>query len=202
MSTFKTLAPLRDFVAEADALIDRGLAEPALLDALTPALARLVARDDWLPEALAEPDPARYRQYLLHADARERWSLVSFVWGPGQSTPVHDHGVWGLIGLLRGAEAAEPYALDASGSARPAGPPQPLVRGRIERVSPAMGDLHRVWNLLPDETSISIHVYGANIGAVRRWVYPAEGGRKPFVSGYSNRWLPNLWDRSHELHDA
>jgi predicted metal-dependent enzyme (double-stranded beta helix superfamily) len=42
-------------------------------------------------------------------------------------------------------------------------------------------------------------VYGANIGAVRRHTYPAEGGRKPFVSGYSNTLLPNLWDRSGEL---
>ena len=26
----------------------------------------------------------------------------------------------------------------------------------------------------------------------------ADGTRKPFVSGYSNDWLPNLWDRSRE----
>ena len=38
--------------------------------------------------------------------------------------------------------------------------------------------------------------YGGNIGAVRRSVYPAKGGRKPFVSGYTNAWVPNLWDRS------
>ncbi|MCU4122410.1 cysteine dioxygenase, partial [Variovorax sp. N23] len=30
----------------------------------------------------------------------------------------------------------------------------------------------------------------------------AEGGRKPFVSGYSNALLPNLWDRSAELRHA
>ena len=38
----------------------------------------------------------------------------------------------------------------------------------------------------------------ANIGAVHRWVYAADGTRKPFVSGYSNTTLPNLWDRSKE----
>ena len=44
---------------------------------------------------------------------------------------------------------------------------------------------------------MSIHVYGANIGAVRRHVYdPATGEAKEFVSGYHNRTLPNLWDRS------
>ena len=61
-----------------------------------------------------------------------------------------------------------------------------------------IGDVHVVENALADRPSISIHVYGANIGAVRRAVYAEDGSRKPFVSGYSNAWLPNLWDRSKE----
>ena len=67
------------------------------------------------------------------------------------------------------------------------------------RPSRPPSDLHRVHNAHADRVSISIHVYGANIGAVRRHTYPAEGGRKPFVSGYTNTLLPNLWDRSAEL---
>jgi predicted metal-dependent enzyme (double-stranded beta helix superfamily) len=74
-----------------------------------------------------------------------------------------------------------------------------LDEGDVEAVSPTVGDLHRVHNAHADRVSISIHVYGANIGAVRRHTYPAEGGRKPFVSGYTNTLLPNLWDRSAEL---
>jgi hypothetical protein len=31
---------------------------------------------------------------------------------------------------------------------------------------------------------------------VQRWVYAEDGSRKPFISGYANAWLPNLWDRS------
>ncbi len=64
----------------------------------------MIRHDDWLPAAYAAPDPARYRQYLLHCDSAERFSIVSFVWGPGQLTPIHDHTVWGLVGVLRGAE--------------------------------------------------------------------------------------------------
>ncbi|MGB8971431.1 MAG: cysteine dioxygenase, partial [Pseudomonas capeferrum] len=45
---------------------------------------------------------------------------------------------------------------------------------------------------------ISIHVYGANIGAVNRAVYLADGTEKPFISGYSNTLLPNIWDLSKE----
>lgn len=86
-------------------------------------LAKLIAHDDWLPEACAVPHPQYYRQYLLHCDPAERFSLVSFVWGPGQRTPVHDHMVWGLIGMLRGAEISTGFARRPDGSLTPSGRP-------------------------------------------------------------------------------
>jgi len=196
-----TLNPLRTFVTAATRVVDRGLPEAATLAELRPLLAALIARDDWLPDELAQPHPEFYRQFLLHADPLERFSVVSFVWGPGQRTPVHDHTVWGLIGMLRGEELAQPFAPDADGRWVPQGAVQRLRPGDIEAVSPTLGDVHQVSNAFADRTSISIHVYGANIGAVHRWVYPpdgAPGARKPFVSGYSNAWVPNLWDRSKE----
>lgn len=85
-------------------------------------------QDDWLPEDCARPDPQRYQQYLLHVDSRQRFSVVSFVWGPGQITPVHDHRVWGLIGMLRGAEYSQPYAFDAGASASQRSPSTPGAR--------------------------------------------------------------------------
>ncbi|HSW04070.1 cysteine dioxygenase [Aquabacterium sp.] len=197
-SPLSPLSPLRDFVAFTTALVAREPDEARLLADLRPALAALVGRDDWLPDELAQPDPQRYCQYLLHADGLERFSVVSFVWGPGQQTPVHDHTVWGLIGMLRGEEISQRYAHDAQGRLRPEGARARLRPGQVEAVSPRLGDIHRVSNAFTDRSSISIHVYGANIGAVQRWVYAEDGGRKPFVSGYSNRWLPNLWDRSNK----
>ena len=39
-----------------------------------------------------------------------------------------------------------------------------------------------------------IHVYGGNIGAIRRHTFDmASGESSPFVSGYTNREMPNLW---------
>ncbi len=193
-----SLIPLRDFVARVTEVVSRGLPEAETLSAVRPLLAALVARDDWLPDELAQPHPQFYRQFLLHADPLERFSVVSFVWGPGQKTPVHDHTVWGLIGMLRGEELAQPFGHDPQGRLVPRGAVQRLRPGDVEAVSPTLGDVHQVSNAFADRTSISIHVYGANIGAVHRWVYAEDGSRKPFVSGYSNDWVPNLWDRSKE----
>jgi len=187
---------LRDFVAQLAALLDRQPDEATILARGSELLRPLLQHDDWLDEAFAQPDPQRYQQYLLHADAQQRFSVVSFVWGPGQQTPVHDHRVWGLIGMLRGAEVSQGFKAE-HGALATNGAPVRLEPGQIDAVSPRVGDIHRVSNAFDDRVSISIHVYGANIGAVKRAVYREDGSEKPFISGYSNRYLPNIWDLSH-----
>lgn len=190
------ISRLRGFVTSLAELLGSTRDEREILETGGKLLARLIARDDWLPDALAVPHPDRYQQYLLHCDSRERFSVVSFVWGPGQGTPIHDHRVWGLVGVLRGSERAERFLRGPDGSLRPKGPPVILRQGEVDAVSPRIGDIHRVSNAEPDAPSISIHVYGANIGAVERATYAADGAAKRFVSGYANAFLPNVWDRS------
>ena len=182
---------LRVFVVAATRLVERGGAEPEMLAAMTPLLAALVGTDDWLPPEFAAPSPDRYRQYLLYCDPFERISVVSFVWGPGQHTPVHDHTVWGLIGQLRGAERAERFTPPPE--LRPLGADL-MEPGMVAAVSPSIGDVHRVSNALEDRASISVHVYGGNIGRIRRHTFdPITGEATSFVSGYANAVLPNIW---------
>ncbi|CAN7671742.1 cysteine dioxygenase [Caballeronia sp. LjRoot31] len=193
---------LRGFISEIAQLVDKNLPEAHLLEQGAVSLSKLIAEDDWLPDAYAQPSPDRYQQFLLYADARQRFSVVSFVWGPGQQTPVHDHTVWGLVGVLRGAEVARSYARSDHGALVTSGADQLLERGAVAAVSPSIGDIHRVSNAFDDRVSISIHVYGANIGGISRHVYPPDGPPKPFVSGYTNDTLPNLWNPSKERLDS
>ena len=188
------LARLRSFIRDMTRLAERhGDDEARMLDEGEKLLRGLIAQDDWLPEDFARPSPEGYRQYLLHCDPMERFSVVSFVWLPGQRTPVHDHTVWGLVGVMRGEETCEEFSSDV----RPVGR-HPVRRGQVDRVSPRIGDIHVVANE-GREVAVSIHVYGANIGAVHRHTYdPDSGARRGFVSGYANASLPNLWDRSSE----
>jgi len=185
-------APLRLFVTRMAALIASSRSERRILEGGSDLLAALIERDDWLPEAYARPHPERYQQYLLHCDSRERFSVVSFVWGPGQATPIHNHRIWGLVGILRGAERVESFRNGPSGLA-PDGPPRIMKAGEVDAVSPLIGDIHRVTNAFHDRVSVSIHVYGANIGAVERSIFDEDGGRRPFVSGYVDSPLPNIW---------
>jgi 3-mercaptopropionate dioxygenase len=189
---------LRNFVADFTRLIESAPAERRVLDEGGGLLAELVAHDDWLPEECAVADRERYQQYLLHCDPLERFSVVSFVWGPGQSTPIHDHTVWGLIGMLRGAELSHDWDLKRGHKTRTTR----LDPGKVAAVSPAIGDVHKVENAFGDRVSISIHVYGGNIGAVARHVFRETGEPIPFVSGYTNKLVPNLWDRSAAVRAA
>jgi 3-mercaptopropionate dioxygenase len=192
------LARFRSFLEDMTRLCDRGADEETIRAHGGASLRELVSADDWLPAEFAKPDAMHYRQYLLYCDPLERFSVVSFVWGPGQHTPIHDHTVWGLIGMLRGAEISRTYMRDTGGHLIP-GDEVRLVPGAITAVSPAIGDIHQVENACPDRPSISIHAYGTNIGAIARHVFQLESGEvKPFVSGYANNLLPNLWDRSAE----
>jgi hypothetical protein len=195
-----TIAPLREFVINMTNLVSHKLEEQKLINKSSELLKTLIQTDSWLPEFCTVPHPEFYQQYLLHADPLGRFSVVSFVWGPGQKTPIHDHCIWGLIGMLRGMEKGQRYKQLPSGELVTDGPETVLRQGDIEVVSPTIGDIHIVSNAIPEKTSISIHVYGANIGAVKRHTYdPVTGSPKNFVSGYSSKQVPNLWDRSAEI---
>jgi len=188
-------ARLRGFVTAFADLLAATRDEGAILESGGALLSRLIASDDWLPEEFSRSSPDRYQQYLLHCDSRERFSVVSFVWAPGQSTPIHDHTVWGLVGVLRGAEKVERFRHLPSGGLTADGE-EFLKAGEVDAVSPRVGDIHRVTNGLKDRPSVSIHVYGANIGAIERATYTADGAQRSFISGYANSVTPNLWDRS------
>ena len=178
--------PLADFVQRLEGIVARGAGdEGAVLGEVKQAMQALVARDDWLPEPFTRPDPQYYRQYLLHADPDDRFCVVSFVWGPGQQTPIHDHCTWGVIGMLRGAEVTTSF--DATDSGMAEGDELTLQPGDVAVVSPPVGGKHKVRHPYDDPGSISIHPYGPHNGKHTRPLLDAtSGARKALVSGYSN----------------
>lgn len=184
---------LRGFIISFSELLGATRDEAAILESGGQLLRRLISQDDWLPAPCAAPAPDRYQQYLLHCDSRERFSVISFVWAPGQKTPVHDHQVWGLVGVLRGAERVERFSRGPDGQLLPSGGAL-LKAGEVDAVSPRIGDIHRVSNGLSDDVTVSIHIYGGNIGRVERSVYAEDGKARPFVSAYVNEALPNIWN--------
>jgi 3-mercaptopropionate dioxygenase len=191
-----SIARLRRFVADMTSLVggawqDRD--DAAIVEVGRTLLGELVKHDDWLPESMSRCPPHGYAANLLWCDPFERFSITSLVWAPGAETPVHDHQVWGLVGILRGSETSQRFVLDPASGALATATRATLGPGEVEVLLPA-DDIHQVANALADGNSISIHVYGGNIGVLRRRRFdPGTGAASEFVSGYANREMPNLW---------
>ncbi len=198
----KNIFRLREFVIGMTGLVQRqGRDELALLRDGGELLGRLIASDDWLPDVFAAAHTAQHQEYLLHCDPLGRFSVVSFVLAPGQKTPVHDHTVWCLMGILRGTERFDEYRHEGDGAPMQKTGEHLCRAGDIEVASPAIGDIHVIANERHDQAAVSIHVFGGNIGGLMRRTFAlATGEPHALVSGYANRLLPNLWDRSREAH--
>ena len=52
---------------------------------------------------------AGYTRNLVYDAPDASLSLYSIVWLPGQWTPVHDHGSWGVVGVLEGVLEERSY---------------------------------------------------------------------------------------------
>jgi len=151
--------------------------------AIEPLLRRLVTHSGWLQEKYRRTIPSKpYAQYLLYRPADYAFSVVSFVWNPGQGSPIHDHGTWGVIGQYEGEEEESRFRivhdrLERIGVvvARP---------GDVGHVYPPSRDIHQIVNRTAKPT-VSIHIYGGDIGTQRRHAYdPNTGAKQEFISGY------------------
>ncbi|GAA2616240.1 cysteine dioxygenase family protein [Streptomyces axinellae] len=183
---------LRTLVEDVREAVGRGLPPDVTAYLVGERLAPHLGAGDLLTPVQCEPDPARYRQHLLHAESDGSFSVVALVWLPGQGTSIHDHVSWCVTGVHQGEEHERRYRLlpaeTAGGTARLVATEDVVnPAGSVCGFAPP-GDIHRVWNGCSgngkgggDEAAVavSLHVYGADIsrlGSSVRRVYdlPAD----------------------------
>jgi predicted metal-dependent enzyme (double-stranded beta helix superfamily) len=99
-------------------------------------------------------------------------------WGPGQGTPVHDHGgLWCVEGVVEGQIAVTHYDVTpAGGSAFNAVRRGTLVAGigTAGRLIPPT-DHHVLSNALPSTPSLTLHVYGGDLAECRVFLPDGHG---------------------------
>jgi predicted metal-dependent enzyme (double-stranded beta helix superfamily) len=167
----------------------------AIVAAIRPHFAALMADKTWLPEKYQEPSPESgmgegIGTWLLYRDLDGSLAFSSLVVSPGKQTPVHDHLAWGLVGLYRGSQDEDVFErVDDStveGHAELKLTEQrALVAGDFYELFPE-NDIHRV-RTTSDVTSVSLHLLGNDIGCIWRHRFePDEDRADPFKSGYIN----------------
>jgi 3-mercaptopropionate dioxygenase len=195
---------VRAFIADVRSAIAGAPSPAAACDAIRPGFAELLADPGWLPERFRLPNPESgmgggIGQWLLFRAGDRSLTLFALIVPPGSATPIHDHLAWGLVGLYRGTQDEEIYALrGGEGHAAEGGADgaedgraelrerRALATGDFYALLPPRDDVHRV-RTTSEETSVSIHLLTNDTGCVWRHAYDeASGEAEPFRSGYVN----------------
>jgi len=178
---------MSEFIETLENVVAAEREQERILGVLEPLVERLVRGDlDWLKEEYRIPPrgktgvAAGYGQYCLYRRA-DKLSVVAFAWGAGKGTPVHDHLAWGVLGFVLGSERETRYRrVDDGSDPGYAKLEQTVVvttgEGQTSHIMTPRRDIHRVEN--PGTTpSVSLHIYGCDIGSQRRRRYDLETGK-------------------------
>jgi predicted metal-dependent enzyme (double-stranded beta helix superfamily) len=167
--------------ADIDTILKQTSHFRGIIEEVRPFLQKLLTNENLLPVEYQKPLPNKYAQYLLYKPDNESFSVIAFVWGPGQVAPVHDHLVWGLVGLYQGSVIEKRYRRVEHGEA--AEPKYSIHeiseitanKGDISFVYPPDHDIHSVSNPFED-IAITIHIYGTDIGKQERHIHDVSTG--------------------------
>jgi predicted metal-dependent enzyme (double-stranded beta helix superfamily) len=157
---------LTEFIAACDKLAGGGQDAGANVAAIAPLMLELVRAGRSLldPDHLRE-DPEQYARNAIHVGEADGVSLFALVWLPGQWTPIHDHGTWGVVGVLDGVleeraflpatgwDDADYYPLTPGGIVF-------LSPGSVSTFVPNPDHIHVTGVPEDREPVVSLHLYG------------------------------------------
>lgn len=120
-----------------------------------------------LPKIYRQPCKDCYARRLLFQNEDLDYSAVVMVWGPGQGTPLHDHaGMWCVEAVVEGELGVTQYELLEEREGRYRFERRNSVAagvGSAGKLIPPF-EYHTIENALDDGASISLHVYGGQMG--------------------------------------
>ncbi len=174
-------APIARLARELDSISGQGLEDRKFIQSAEPALRRLLAAKDFLPEEAMRPSETGYARHLLHTNPDNRFCLAAMVWAPGQGTPIHDHdGTWGMIGMIQGSLEVMNFFSDgadiASGEVALRSEPPHVPSAGTSACVCGCADIHSV-NNRSGETAISLHIYARELERCSVFQPISPGGR-------------------------
>jgi predicted metal-dependent enzyme (double-stranded beta helix superfamily) len=163
------------------------LSDERLIVAAVRPLARraALARENWLEDRLYVAGRAQgFGVHLLHERPDHSLAIFAISWLPHRGTPPHDHGTWGVVAGVDGAERNEFFQRADDGS----GPGYAELRKIGEKVcgvgdvvAMPRGTIHSVLNDT-DAVTLSLHVYGRHLNHTGRSQFDIERRTEtPFV---------------------
>jgi predicted metal-dependent enzyme (double-stranded beta helix superfamily) len=174
---------LAEFVAGAAAL-GRSHREPAdCVQAIAPLMLRLVEQaHTFLEPQHYQSSAIGYSRNLVYAAPDESLSLYAIVWLPGQWTPVHDHGSWGVVGVVEGVLEERSYVRLTpergadSGIELARGGVILLGKGAVTSFVPNPDHIHITGVPAERPRAVSLHLYGRTMSSFN--IYDVAAGTR------------------------
>lgn len=167
------------FLTDLEDIIDRIREDRLRLEAIRPLVRKLLTSSDWLQIPTLEPNPEMGWEVLTLYDEPFFPLTVQLVaWKPGMTSPIHNHGCWGLVALLSGEEKNTFWQRSDDNSDRISPLDNRLLTpGDILCLMPDA--IHHV-EAMGDEPTISFNLYGETNYKQRFEFDPVQGTAKNF----------------------
>jgi len=160
----------QEFLDDCRRLIGTDATPSQCVEAIVPLMHNL------LPGAGARLSPGHRRSDEHHYTRNailigEQLSLYAIVWRPGQWTPVHDHGSWGVVGVLEGALHERAWLRTSPDDGRDAaitlvpGGVLVLGPGSVTSFVPNPDHIHVTGVPADAPPVLSLHLYGRNMNS-------------------------------------
>ena len=182
------MASLQDFIADCRGRAAQCAHAAIAVESIAPVMHGFMREAERFlkPEHL-RADPDHYARNAVYIAPEQDLSLFALVWTPGQWTPIHDHGSWGVVGVLRGTLHERSYVRvdgkngDAEIDLQPGGVFL-LDPGTITSFVPNPDHIHRTG--VPDnaEPVVSLHLYGRNMDSFHIYDLESRSRRRVNVA--------------------
>jgi 3-mercaptopropionate dioxygenase len=178
--------PLDEFIANCREVAST-ISDPAdCVLAVAPLMERLLEGDrSFLKSEHLRADPTHYARNAIYVSPDEQLSLFALVWLPGQWTPVHDHGSWGVVGVLqglleeRGFMAVDGEITRDEGIRLRRGGVLLLKEKSVSSFVPNPDHIHMTGVPESRSMAVTLHLYGRNMNSFH--IYDVEKGTRTLV---------------------
>ena len=180
---------MNDFVDHVRQIVKTGGSEEEITARVAASFEPILSDPDLLSDDQLLVKQEGFTLNQIHIEPDENFSIGAGIWDVGQTTPIHDHGTWGVIGIYRGMENEESFLREGprENGARVNLTPQGkrlAGPGDVFVCCTKDNDVHRV-SCASSEPVVGVHVYGGNLAKIARFKYEELTGEvKSFNTGW------------------